>query len=582
MIRFDGFAWRFEGSQAWALQDVSLHIRPGEFAVIVGPSGSGKTTLALAMCGLLIGRHAGQRRGRVLVDDQDVATTPLHRLAQTIGLVQQNPDAHFATLTVSDEIAFGMENRCQEQEEIRRRSAEAMSLLAVSRLSDRRVSTLSGGEKQRVAVASIVAGQPRALVLDEPSASLDPQASRALFRSLADLCRRTGLTVVIIEHKLAHLLPLSPRLVRLERGRVSESRQLSAVGFQPALTSRVNRPVGLTLIANPDSEHAESGAAALGTIPAARGGTLPSNAPTLEPLNSPLVEMSHLTVELEGCSILDNVSLRVLAGEVVAVMGPNGGGKSTLLHCLLGLVRSTHGNLRVCGADVSQIPVSRLARQIGLVFQNADHQLVADTVWGETLFAARNYGIPAATAEREAARLIEQAGLAERKGDHPYRLSWGQKRRLNLISAILHRPQLLLLDEPFAGQDYENVGFLLDVIRGVLGPQPIRECSGPFDGRTQHRIAFELEGGRSEARSTKTALDASPGAAVVDSTLDHRRACLMVTHDPRIVLRSCTRLVFVSEGQIVVDAPVPRAFDRLRELGHDAYLAPAGVDRGLA
>lgn len=164
--------------------------------------------------------------------------------------------------------------------------------------------------------------------------------------------------------------------------------------------------------------------------------------------------------------------------------------------------------------------MSELARQVGLVFQNADHQLVADTVRGEALFAARNLRMLDRAGQTEADRLLERAGLADRTQDHPYRLSWGQKRRLNLISASLHRPRLLLLDEPFAGQDWENVAFLLDVIRG--------------------------------------------------------EACLMVTHDPRVVLRSCTRVLFVSGGRITLDAPVPEAFDRLRELGHDAYAPQNG------
>ena len=220
MIRFDQFGWRFADAREPALGDVCLHIRRGEFVAITGPSGSGKTTLALTMCGLLIGRHAGEARGRVRIDGHDVATTPLHQIAETIGLVQQNPETHFATLTVRDELAFGMENRCLQREEIRRSAAAAMELLSITHLRDRSLATLSGGEKQRVAVASIIAGKPEVLVLDEPTASLDPSASRALFTALADLCRRAGLAVVIIEHKLAHLLPLKPRLVCLDRGRV--------------------------------------------------------------------------------------------------------------------------------------------------------------------------------------------------------------------------------------------------------------------------------------------------------------------------------------------------------------------------
>ena len=517
IVRLEHFGWQFADTPAPALCDVSLAIRRGEFVAVTGPSGSGKSTLAFAMCGLLIGRHAGAAHGRVLVAGRDVTATPLHRVAETIGLVQQNPDAHFAALTVSDEIAFGMENRCWPPDEIHCASAAALDLLGIAPLCARSLATLSGGEKQRVAVASMIAGRPAALVLDEPTASLDPEASRAWFAALAELCQRTKLTVVIIEHKLTQLLPHKPRLICLEGGRVL-----------------VDVPAGVAESASRVSSAAASHA----------GSHLPPTAVSQEPL----AELSDVTVRVDGSTILDRVALRVHPGEVVAVLGPNGGGKTTLLHCLMGLVKPAAGVIRVRGEAVSSRAISRLARHVGLVFQNADHQLVADTVWREALFAVHYLKLDGAAAEREAADLLEAAGIDARREDHPYRLSWGEKRRLNLISAVLHRPALLLLDEPFAGQDWENVTFLLDAIQGVL------------DG-----AADEL--------ATPTAATTSPRS---------RGACLMVTHDPRIVQRSCTRVLFIESGRIVVDAPTPLAFQRLRELGHDAYVPETAGDAGSA
>lgn len=509
MIIFDRFSWRFAEASAPTIQNASLHICRGEFVVIAGPSGSGKTTLALAMCGLLIGRHAGESEGHVRVDDQDVPTTPLHQLAQSTGLVQQNPNSQFATLTVSDELAFGMENRCVALETIQRRSADAMELLGITHLRDRYLSTLSGGEKQRVAIASIVAGDPQAIVLDEPTASLDAEASRELFRYLADLHTRTGLTVVIIEHKLVDLMPLKPRLVCMERGEIVRDGAGDTVDrlipVQPAAPERVPAC----------QEPVDSG-----------------------PRSTDIVaELSEATVVRNGNKVLDDISLTVNVGEVIAILGPNGSGKTTLLECLHGLLPFASGSACVCGMNVSQTAVSRLAGSVGFVFQNADHQLVADTVWQESVFTSRNLGELDASRGRRASRLIEQAGLANRKKDHPFRLSWGEKRRLNLISVILHQPRLLLLDEPFAGQDWENALFLLDVIREVLWGPPVTGAAET--GNDAHRP---------------------------------RGACLLVTHDPRIVQRICTRLVFLSKGQMILDAPLPQAFDELLALGHDAYV----------
>lgn len=501
MVHFEQFGWQFAGTSPPALSDISLTVQRGEFVVVTGPSGSGKSTLALALCGLLVGRHAGEVRGRVLIEGQDVSAMPAHRVAELVGLVQQNPDAHFAALTVSDEIAFGMENRCWPRTDILHASTQALELLGITHLRERSLDTLSGGEKQRVAVASMIAGRPAALVLDEPTASLDPEASGALFRALADLSRRTGLTVVIIEHKLMQLWPLRPRLIRLVGGRVVTDLPAGASDWDDVVptVNRAEMPGRPSVVAD-----------------------------------DPLVVLANVSVRLESSTILDNVSLRVGCGEVVAVLGPNGGGKTTLLQCLMGLVPSASGSVRVCGEPVSAAAVSRLARHVGLVFQNADHQLVADTVWREALFAVRYLKQPVAPVEAEAARLLAAAGMDARTEDHPYRLSWGQKRRLNLISAVLHRPALLLLDEPFAGQDWENVVFLLNAMRGVLGG----------------------------------------AAGATDRSAGPRRAgaCLMVTHDPRIVARSCTRMLFIERGRILVDAPTQKAFERLRDLGRVAYL----------
>lgn len=496
MIRIEHFGWQYAGAPASALRDVTLRIDCGEFVVVVGPSGSGKTTLALAMCGLLIGRHAGRARGAIEVAGRDVATTPLPELAQHIGLVQQNPQAQFATLTVADELAFGLENRCRPTDEIHQSSAVAAERMAIAALRDRPLATLSGGEQQRVAVASLLACRPAALVLDEPTASLDPQTAGELFRSLADLTRQTGLTVVIIEHKLAQLLPLRPRLIGLDEGRVVLDQSGGSAGA-PQL-ARLTGPSADDVLA-----------------PA-----------SLDDHGELLVDAERVTVEAEGRAILDDLALRVRAGEVVAVLGPNGSGKTTLLHSLMGLVTPQTGSIQVAGLNVSSRAVSRLGRAVGLVFQNADHQLVAETVWDEVLFACRTQGQPGVAVEREAAALLDAAGLAARRGDHPYRLSWGQKRRLNLISVLLHRPRLLLLDEPFAGQDWENARFLLRAIGDVVNGSPTRP----------------------------------------------RGACLIVTHDPRVVRHGCTRVVFLSRGRVELNAAVPEAFELLRAAGHAAYV----------
>ncbi|MBN1874385.1 MAG: ABC transporter ATP-binding protein, partial [Anaerolineae bacterium] len=347
---------------------------------------------------------------------------------------QQNPEAQFCTLTVEDEVAFGLENRRLPRDEIRARLAWALDIVNAAHLRTRTLATLSGGEKQKVAVAAMMATRPQVLIFDEPTSNLDPTATMAIFDVIARIREEAGVTVIVIEHKVDYLQRFSPRYVTMAEGRITDY-ELRIANYE--LQTIEGKTLGFC-------EHRIRGE-------------------TGDP--DSVAKLTHVYAGYNEHAVLCDLSLSLKPGELVAVMGDNGAGKTTLLQTLLGLLKPAQGTVEVLGKDTRYTSVSRLARQVGFVFQNPDHQLFAETVWQEATFAPRNFGALNADIEVRTRDLLARAGLEDRHADPPYRLSYGEKRRLNLISVLSYAPRLLLLDEIFIGQDPANVAFMLALLR---------------------------------------------------------------------------------------------------------------------
>lgn len=477
LLQVTDLHYSYPRASDWALRGVNLRIGPGEMVALAGPSACGKSTLALAMAGFLHERPGGQWRGTVHAEGTDLASRSLYENAELVGLVQQNPEDQFCTLTVEDEIAFGLENRCYPPEQIASQIDWTLDIVAARHLQRRQLSTLSGGEQQRVAIASVLAARPRILILDEPTSNLDPTATQSVLQVLERLRRQEELTLVIVEHKLEVLAPFAPRIVLMEDGRIVQG------GAPPPASER----------------------------PAPRNPSAPGETV------AKLVRVSH---DYGSRPALDDISLELQRGHIVALMGDNGSGKSTLLRCLMGLIRPTSGAVTVLGNTVPT--VSSLARRAGIVFQNPDHQLLGETVWDDAIMLARNTGQEEPVRPR-AQELLRQGGLWERREDSPWRLSYGQKRRLNVTAALAHGPDLLLADEILIGQDLANA----------------------------HRLMRRL---RESADS---------GAAV-----------LLALHSVALAQRYADRALFLDSGRLAFDGTLEALGAYLAEHDHTAYLEP--------
>ena len=476
MIEIKDLSYTYAGSSSPALNRVNLRIREGEFVVIAGPSGCGKSTLALAIGGYLNHQFQGHLEGELLVRGLDVSRCPLYQVADVVGLVQQNPENQLCTLTVSDEIAFGPENRLSAREPIEAQRDWALRTVLAESLLDRSLSSLSGGEKQKVAIASMLVGEPRVLMFDEPTSNLDPTATAAIFDVLEKVRRESAITIVVIEHKLDYLRRFNPRLVRMEAGSIRDDS--ARIEPTPPVPTRQPAPAG-----------------------------------------EPSITVEHLACDFEAIHALEDVSATLAAGQLVAVMGDNGSGKTTFLRCLVGLLRPTSGRVVVLGSDMSAQRVSDLVQHMGYLFQNPDHQLLANTIWEEAMLLGRNVGACERFSER-AERLLREMGLTPRRDDHPFRLSYGEKRRLNLVSVTAHDPQIVLADEILIGQDPANAQYIMEYLRDI----------------------------------------ADRGGCVVQAL-----------HDPHIALRYADRVLFFASGRVIVDAPPQAALAELGELGYTAY-----------
>jgi energy-coupling factor transport system ATP-binding protein len=460
MIDFEQVSITYADAPAPVLRDVTVHVPEGELCVVVGATGSGKSTLLGAVNGLVPHFTGGRLSGRVRVAGRDTRDHPPRELADVVGVVGQNPAATFVADTVEDELAYTMESLGLPAELMRRRVEDTLDLLGLVDLRGRAVSTLSGGQAQRVAIGAVLTAHPRVLVLDEPTSALDPAAAEDVIAAVQRLVHDLGLTVLMAEHRLERVVQHADSVLWLPGDG-------SAVLDTPAAI------MGRTTITPPVVTLAR----ALGWSPpplTVRDARVPARAlrerlpaspvPLAVPEHGAVVaSVQKLAVRYGGLTALRGVSAEVRAGEVVALMGRNGAGKSTLLGALAGLVSPASGTARVGDADPRTLRGRALTRHVGLVPQQPADLLYADTVIEECRTADREAGAPAGTA----AQLLHRIAGPLDPERHPRDLSEGQRLCLALAVVLTSQPPLLLLDEPTRGLDYPAKARLTATVRAL-------------------------------------------------------------------------------------------------------------------
>ena len=433
MISIDRVSFGYGDAQE-TLSQVSAAIAPGECVLLCGASGCGKTTVTKLINGLIPAFTPGCRlEGRVEVDGLDPGTTPMYELARKVGSVFQNPKSQFFNLDTDSELAFGLENEGRPPEEIRKRVSDTVDALHLQELQARNIFSLSGGQKQLLAFGSVYAMGPEIFVLDEPTANLDQDAIARLHDQIAGL-KRQSRTVVIAEHRLYFLTDLIDRALYLRDGVLE--RTFTRAQF-----------CGLT-----EQEREELGLRTL--TPAAC--TLPAVAPA--------GTKEGLSVEGLTCAyrkeppVFQALSFSARPGEVVAITGPNGVGKTTLSRCLCGLIREQAGQIQLDGRHLNRKERQRAAF---CVMQDVNHQLFSDSVWGECRMSAPD--APDSTVEG----VLDNLHLLPFRERHPMSLSGGQKQRLAVATALLSEKPILIFDEPTSGLDYARMAEVSGVIRNL-------------------------------------------------------------------------------------------------------------------
>ncbi|RLF00548.1 MAG: ABC transporter, partial [Thermoprotei archaeon] len=524
-----------------ALRDVSIQVDKGEFVAIMGPNGAGKTTLCLHINGIIPHILGGECKGKVTVAGMNVWEHPVYEMSRKVGMVFQNPETQLFCPDLKSEIVFGPENLGVPRDEIRRRLKWALSVVRLEGLEDRAPTDLSGGQKQRAAIAAALSMMPEILVLDEATSQLDPIGTSEVFSVLKDLNKEYGITVIMATHKSELVAEVADKIFVLYKGKLvlsgdpeevfSKVDLLNKIFVKPPAVSELayklsNRNIKLMPIPVTLQKAYEKLSSCV-----REGKIKPSPITATRKRHSKgdvIIEVKDLWYVYPGpppIEALKGVNLRIRKGEFVAIVGQNGAGKTTLVKHFIGLLKPTKGRVIVNGKDVSTVSPAELSAEVGFVFQNPDHQLFAYTVQEEVAFGPKNLGLPEDEVNKRVEDALKLVGLWNLRNVYPFKLSFGDRRKLSVAAVIAMKPKVLVLDEPTTGQDYK-------------GRYEITEIAA--------RMREE-------------------GCTVI-----------MITHDMELVAKYADRTIVMGLGKILLDGPTDEVLSK-EDILEQTYIKPPQI-----
>jgi energy-coupling factor transporter ATP-binding protein EcfA2 len=531
LLEIQNIKYYYPGSTKSSLNSIDLKIREGEFLLVVGGSGSGKSSLARVIAGLIPEFYGGRLDGKLFFQEEKLKGDDRQILNSHVGIVFQDPEKQLVMTSVEAEIAFGLENLGLNQQEMFRRVAEVMSFLNLTSLRDKFTANLSGGEKQKVALASVVAMQPRILVLDEPTSQLDPVAAGEFLDLVEFLNKELGYTVVLIEQRLERCFHLADRIVVMEQGEIicdgtpgdaarwQLAHQLPFIPPVSKLFASVNSSVVPLTVRDGRRELHKY-------LPTVSLQEIPERKVKLTPVNEEHTVLAANNIWYSypgGREVVRGQSLCVKEGEFVVILGANGSGKTTLLKLLTGILKPDRGSVQLLGQDTRNLSLTELGRKVGYLSQNPNDYLFQDTVDDELMFTLNNFQLPDNGICEE---ILKKLNLYDLRQANPRDLSSGERQRVALASILVAGPRLLLLDEPTRGIDYRLKAELGGFLQGIT---------------------------------------ASGGTVV------------MVTHDVEFAAENADRIVMIFDGMVACDGP--------REvMGESIFYAPqmSRLFRGIA